>query len=141
MGTTRREFLKTAATAAASSSLIGCGAKPEKETLDSSLKWSKAPCRFCGTGCGTLVGVRQGKIRAVTGDPDCPVNSGMLCAKGYSLPSVLYGEDRLGVRHLDTPQRHGLNATGPRWQAGGEVSRPSEQRDPMWGASCCGVPL
>ena len=34
-------------------------------------------------------------VEAVTGDPDCPVNRGTLCAKGYALPQILYGKDRL----------------------------------------------
>ncbi|MDJ0762695.1 MAG: molybdopterin-dependent oxidoreductase [Myxococcota bacterium] len=95
MGSTRREFLRHAAAAAAAAALAGCGQTRASSGLDKSLKWRKAPCRFCGTGCGVLVGVRKGKIEAVTGDPDCPVNRGTLCVKGYHLPSVLYGRDRL----------------------------------------------
>ena len=59
------------------------------------LKWNKAPCRFCGTGCGVEVGVDQGKVVAVRGDEKSPVNRGLLCAKGYHLPGLLYGKDRL----------------------------------------------
>ena len=63
---------------------------PEKE-----LTWDKAPCRFCGTGCSVLVGVKNGIIMAVKGDPLSPVNKGNLCIKGYSLPFIQYGADRL----------------------------------------------
>lgn len=59
------------------------------------LVWDKAPCRFCGTGCSVLVGVADGKIMAVKGDPESPVNQGTLCVKGYSLPFIQYGRDRL----------------------------------------------
>lgn len=59
------------------------------------LVWDKAPCRFCGTGCGVLVGVKNGKILAVQGDPRSSVNQGTLCVKGYSLPFIQYGKDRL----------------------------------------------
>ncbi len=89
--------MKGLAAAAAASALTGCrstGSSGESG-LDGSLKWGKAPCRFCGTGCGVLVGVRKGRIEAVTGDPDCPVNRGTLCAKGYHLPGILYGDDRI----------------------------------------------
>ena len=58
-------------------------------------RWGKAPCRFCGTGCGVMVGVRQGRVVAVRGDTECPVNRGLLCVKGYSLPRIMYGSDRL----------------------------------------------
>ncbi len=63
---------------------------PEKD-----LVWDKAPCRFCGTGCSVLVGVKDGKILAVKGDPKSSVNRGTLCIKGYSLPFIQYGKDRL----------------------------------------------
>ena len=63
--------------------------------LDPRLTWTKAPCRFCGVGCGVMVGVKDGKVQAVAGDELSPVNRGLLCIKGYSLPAILYGEDRL----------------------------------------------
>ena len=59
------------------------------------LVWDKAPCRFCGTGCGVQVGVEKGKVVAVKGDPEAPVNQGTLCEKGYALPFIQYGADRL----------------------------------------------
>ncbi|MFN3487302.1 MAG: molybdopterin-dependent oxidoreductase, partial [Planctomycetota bacterium] len=59
------------------------------------LTWKKAPCRFCGVGCGVEVGVRDGKVAAVRGDQASPVNRGLLCVKGYHLPGLLYGKDRL----------------------------------------------
>ncbi|MDH5491724.1 MAG: molybdopterin-dependent oxidoreductase, partial [Myxococcales bacterium] len=55
----------------------------------------KAPCRFCGTGCGVEVGVHADRVVAVRGDDLNPVNEGLLCAKGYGLAQVLYGADRL----------------------------------------------
>ena len=59
------------------------------------LDWHKAPCRYCGTGCGVEVGVKGGRVEAVRGDVQAPVNKGLLCAKGYHLPGMLYGKDRL----------------------------------------------
>lgn len=59
------------------------------------LDWAKAPCRYCGTGCGVEVGVRDGRVQAVRGDENSPVNKGLLCVKGYHLPAMLYGKDRL----------------------------------------------
>ncbi len=51
----------------------GCGgsspavlAPPGPSEAD--LSWGKAPCRYCGTGCGVEVGVRDGKVLAVRGD-------------------------------------------------------------------------
>ena len=63
--------------------------------LEKDLVWDKAPCRFCGTGCSVMIGVKDGKILAVKGDPKSSVNKGTLCIKGYSLPFIQYGRDRL----------------------------------------------
>ena len=98
---TRREFLKKMAAAYAVSVagpaiFADCkGESPESLLKDSSIKWSKAPCRFCGTGCGVMAGVKDGKLVAVAGDKFNPVNKGLLCVKGYHLPAVLYGKDRI----------------------------------------------
>ena len=94
---TRREFLKKSSTAALlTGSVIYLNpfevfaGDPEKD-----LVWDKAPCRFCGTGCSVLVGVKDGKIMAVRGDTKSSVNQGTLCVKGYSLPFIQYAKDRL----------------------------------------------
>jgi len=100
MRDTRREFVKNMAAAwgaaVAGSLLTGCGSGDSTGILgDAGVTWSKAPCRFCGTGCGVMVGVRGGKVVAVAGDKRNPVNLGLLCVKGYHLPGILYGKDRL----------------------------------------------
>ena len=63
--------------------------------LQPELEWHKAPCRFCGTGCHVMVGVRDGWVVAVAGDEKAPVNKGLLCVKGYHAGMALYGTDRL----------------------------------------------
>ena len=57
--------------------------------------WQKAPCRFCGVGCGLLVGLQEGRAVAVRGDPESTVNRGLCCVKGYHSVQALYGRDRL----------------------------------------------
>jgi nitrate reductase NapA len=59
------------------------------------IKWSKAPCRFCGTGCGVMVGVKDGRVVATHGDTLAEVNRGLNCIKGYFLSKIMYGADRL----------------------------------------------
>ena len=96
----RREFLTIGAATTAASTL-GCSretattAEGEAALQQGNVAWSKAPCRFCGTGCGVEVGVDDGKVVAVRGDELSPVNKGLLCVKGYHLPALLYGRDRL----------------------------------------------
>ena len=92
----RRNFIKTnavAATAAAAGvDILGLNVAHGK---DLKIRWDKAPCRYCGTGCSVLIGTRKGRIVATQGDPDAPVNRGLNCIKGYFLSKVLYGQDRL----------------------------------------------
>jgi nitrate reductase NapA len=57
--------------------------------------WDKAPCRFCGTGCSAMVGVRDNTVVAVKGDPESTVNRGLLCGKGYRLNKIHSAADRL----------------------------------------------
>ena len=96
MTLSRREFLKrnaVAATAAAAGAAL-----PDAAALaqaDPDVRWDKAVCRFCGTGCGVLVGVKDKRVVATQGDPDAPVNRGLNCIKGYFLSKIMYGEDRL----------------------------------------------
>ncbi len=96
---TRRDFLKTqaltAAAAAAGVPITVHGAAPAKTAQDAAVRWDKAPCRFCGTGCSVMVGVQEGRVVATQGDPDAPVNRGLNCIKGYFLSKIMYGKDRL----------------------------------------------
>ncbi len=101
MTLTRRDFIKNnaiAATAAAAGITIpGVEAKrgdPEDPNANK-MRWDKAACRFCGTGCSVLIGVKGDKVVATQGDPDAPVNRGLNCIKGYFLSKILYGKDRL----------------------------------------------
>lgn len=57
--------------------------------------WKRTPCRFCGVGCGLLVGVENGRAVAVKGDPDSPVSKGLACVKGYHCAQAPYGRDRI----------------------------------------------
>ncbi|MFT7620408.1 MAG: nitrate reductase NapA [Planctomycetota bacterium] len=94
----RRQFLETLGVVGAGTMMTSCSdTDPEEASkiLEGELTWGKAPCRYCGTGCGVEVGVSDGKVQAVRGDVKSPVNKGLLCAKGYHLPGFLYGEDRL----------------------------------------------
>ena len=97
MTLSRRDFIKTnAAVAAASVAGISLPAAKRAEAAgDDGIRWDKGVCRFCGTGCGVLIGTKGGRIVATQGDPDAPVNRGLNCIKGYFLAKIMYGKDRL----------------------------------------------
>jgi assimilatory nitrate reductase catalytic subunit len=42
-------------------------------------QWVATTCGYCSVGCGMLVGVRDGQAVSVRGNPDHPVNRGVLC--------------------------------------------------------------
>jgi nitrate reductase NapA len=94
---TRRDFVKSnaVAAAAAAAGVTLPAVKTANAAEGDDLRWDKIACRFCGTGCSVLVGVKDGKIMASQGDPDAPVNKGLNCIKGYFLPKIMYGKDRL----------------------------------------------
>ncbi|MCA9673766.1 MAG: nitrate reductase catalytic subunit NapA [Kofleriaceae bacterium] len=98
----RRDFLKTTAMAAATAAAYrlaldgdSAAAPGDGPPAIDGVRWDKAPCRFCGTGCHVQVGVRGGKVVAIAGDDKAEVNKGLLCVKGYHVGLALYGKDRL----------------------------------------------
>jgi nitrate reductase NapA len=98
MKSDRRVFLKSQAMAAAAAAAgipIVAQAQTPAAAPSSGVRWDKAPCRFCGTGCSVMVGVQDGRVVATQGDPDAPVNRGLNCIKGYFLSKIMYGKDRL----------------------------------------------
>jgi nitrate reductase (cytochrome) len=92
----RRDFVKSqaalAAATAAGTTLPGFN--PAKAAKDD-IRWDKGVCRFCGTGCGVLIGTKGDRVVATQGDPEAPVNRGLNCVKGYFLSKIMYGADRL----------------------------------------------
>src|SRR5687768_12858221 len=119
---TRREFMmrSAAATAATGVALPAAAQNVVMDVKAAQLKWSKAPCRFCGVGCGVNVAVKHGQVVATHGDPQSEVNRGVNCVKGYFLSKIMYGEDRL-TRPL-------LRMRNGRYDKEGEFTRSEERR-------------
>ena len=80
MKSDRRIFLKsqamTAAAAAAGIPIVAEAQKAAPAAPAAGVRWDKAPCRFCGTGCSVMVGVQDGKVVATQGDPEAPSTAG-----------------------------------------------------------------
>ena len=93
----RRDFIKANAVAAAATvaGISVPGGQALAQAGGDGVRWDKGVCRYCGTGCGVLVGVKDGRVVATQGDPDAPVNKGLNCIKGYFLSKIMYGKDRL----------------------------------------------
>ncbi|ANQ83815.1 nitrate reductase catalytic subunit [Azoarcus olearius] len=99
MKLTRRAFIKQSAAlstaAAAGIPAETLGANIVTDAALTKLAWHKAPCRFCGVGCGVNVAVRDNRVVATHGDINAEVNRGINCVKGYFLSKIMYGADRL----------------------------------------------
>ncbi|MDE0589161.1 nitrate reductase catalytic subunit NapA [Halocynthiibacter sp. C4] len=98
-GMTRRDVIKAQAVAAAAAAAgMPLSATAQNLVTDADLtqlKWSKAACRFCGTGCSIMVATKAGRVVATHGDAEAEVNRGLNCVKGYFLSKIMYGQDRL----------------------------------------------
>ncbi len=57
-------------------------------------RWVATTCGYCSVGCGMFVGVKDGKAVSVRGNPNHPVNRGMLCPKGLSEHHTMEVETR-----------------------------------------------
>ena len=101
-GITRRDVIKAQAIAAAAAAAgLPVPAAAQNLTTDAALtglRWAKAPCRFCGTGCSVMVATKEGRVVATHGDAESEVNRGLNCVKGYFLSKIMYGADRLTSR-------------------------------------------
>ncbi|UCD70661.1 MAG: molybdopterin-dependent oxidoreductase [Syntrophobacterales bacterium] len=55
----------------------------------------KSTCGLCQAGCGVLIYMEGNSITKIEGDPDSPINRGVLCIKGSASLEYLYHPDRL----------------------------------------------
>ena len=47
-------------------------------------RWVNTTCGYCSVGCGMQLGVKDGSVVSVRGNPNHPVNLGKLCPKGLA---------------------------------------------------------
>jgi formate dehydrogenase major subunit len=88
------------------SSCVSCGACvdtcPSGALEDQSMydggepdTWTRSTCPYCGTGCETNVGTRNGRVVTVRPALDSPVSKGHLCVKGRYAFDFIRSGDRL----------------------------------------------
>jgi anaerobic selenocysteine-containing dehydrogenase len=95
----RRRFLE-GSTAALALTLVGldlqgCTAREAAVEGSAPERWSMSVCPYCGVGCGLEVGSQAGKVVAVRGMADHPVNRGEFCLLAKNLVGILDTPDRL----------------------------------------------
>ena len=57
--------------------------------------WVNSTCGYCSVGCGMQLGVRNGRVVSVRGNPDHPVNLGKLCPKGLAEHYAIESDNRI----------------------------------------------
>jgi anaerobic selenocysteine-containing dehydrogenase len=100
-------------------------------------RWVPTTCGYCSVGCGMFIGVKNGRAVGVRGNPDHPVNAGVLCPKGLSEHETIHAATRarqplyrpsrkskfhrvgwndalreMASRFRDVQRRHGNDAVG-----------------------------
>jgi len=83
----RRNFLKMSAGGFAVGGVMSLvDVRPTQARVQSlktaGVKEIPSVCPYCAVGCGLLVGVKDGTIINIEGNPDSPINRGTLCPKG-----------------------------------------------------------
>ena len=78
--------------------------------LQTSFSSRKTTCTFCGVGCGVLASKDTRGVITIEGDPDHPVNRGMLCTKGRAsmYKTVQDQSQRLTYPQMKWSQNHDL---------------------------------
>ncbi len=56
--------------------------------------WVNSTCGYCSVGCGMQLGVKDGHVVSVRGNPDHSVNAGKLCPKGLAEHYAIEAEGR-----------------------------------------------
>ncbi|MDP2268361.1 MAG: molybdopterin-binding protein, partial [Deltaproteobacteria bacterium] len=76
--------------------------------------WIHSSCSMCLGDCGILIHRVDGVVVDLKGDPDCPVNRGKLCPKGFSGMMTLYDPSRLKTPLKRTNPEKGIGID-PGW--------------------------
>ncbi len=117
MAFTRKEFLKLAGgTTAGAAILAACRPNVREFLVQSPSRlpedlvngidnWYATSCAQCGSGCGVVVRVIEGRAKKIEGNPLHPLSGGKLCVRGQAGVQALYHPDRV---------RRPMKATGAR---------------------------
>jgi len=91
---------------------VSTAARPIFKAADenSRIEVKNTTCYMCACRCGIRVTLRDGEVRYIEGNPDHPLNKGVICAKGASGIMKQYSPARLTKPLLRKPgSRRGDN--------------------------------
>lgn len=97
MNLTRRDFLKGAGTGTglAAGLELTPAAAVAAELKTKGAREVPSICYYCAVGCGIVASVADGKVVAIQGDLEHPINRGTLCSKAQAYIQVLDHPRRL----------------------------------------------
>uniref|UniRef100_A0A7V4LDD0 4Fe-4S Mo/W bis-MGD-type domain-containing protein n=1 Tax=Desulfobacca acetoxidans TaxID=60893 RepID=A0A7V4LDD0_9BACT len=99
-------------------------------------------CPFCGVGCGLVAYTKNGKLVAVEGDPEHPINQGSLCSKGQAVLEVVTSPRRLKHVRYRAPGSSRWEDKPLAWAIQQVAQRIKETRDQSFIAkNAQGVPV
>jgi formate dehydrogenase major subunit len=96
-------------------------------------------CPFCGVGCGLVAYTKNGKLVAVEGDPEHPINQGTLCSKGQAVLEVVTSPRRLQKVRYRAPGSDHWEEKPLKWAINTVAQRIKETRDSSFIPSADGV--
>ncbi len=108
-GINRRDFLKVLGLGGSSLALTGCGntdirsgdevimpnVQPEDFVVPGLSVYYASTCRQCGSACGVMGRVREGRVLKMEGNPASRISGGKICGLGQAAVQVQYNPDRL----------------------------------------------
>ena len=108
-GINRRDFLKVLGLGGSSLALTGCGntdirsgdelimpnVQPEDFVVPGLSVYYASTCKQCGSACGVMGRVREGRVLKMEGNPASKISGGKICGLGQAAVQVQYNPDRL----------------------------------------------
>lgn len=105
----RRDFLRVLGISGAAATLAGCGntsiesgaelveafVQPEDFVVPGIGVYYASTCAQCGSGCGIMGRVREGRVLKLEGNPKSVISGGKICGLGQAAVQVHYNPDRL----------------------------------------------
>lgn len=105
----RRDFLKLLGLGGSSLALTGCGntdirsgseivmpnVQPEDFVVPGLSVYYASTCTQCGSACGVMGRVREGRVLKMEGNPASRISGGKICGLGQAAVQVQYNPDRL----------------------------------------------
>ncbi|MBI3743086.1 MAG: molybdopterin-dependent oxidoreductase [Chloroflexi bacterium] len=107
MALTRRQLLKMAGGGAAGAAVIAACRPNVREFIEQSPNklpedlalgidnYYATQCGQCGSGCGVIVRVIEGRAKKIEGNPENPISSGKTCVRGQASVQEVYHPDRI----------------------------------------------